>query len=128
MGDIDKMIAHTGCDAVMIGRAARGNPWIFARQVKEDLSGTEICATISDHVVTMVDYYGERLGLRLFRKHLKHYLAGMDVNDDALIGRLLGEEYLEGFIFILLELETAIQSKRCSSRRISDSKALSIVN
>jgi len=73
--DIDRMKAHTGCDAVMIGRAAIGNPWIFSRLDRESLVLEDITATIRNHLREMVDYYGESLGLVLFRKHLKHYLA-----------------------------------------------------
>ena len=71
------MKAHTGCEAVMIGRAAIGNPWIFGRLQRDELSNGEIVATIQYHLREMGDYYGEKLGLLLFRKHLKHYLAEM---------------------------------------------------
>lgn len=73
--DIERMKAHTGCDAVMIGRAAIGNPWIFSRLKRQELSTSEITATVQYHLGEMVDYYGEKLGVVLFRKHLKHYLA-----------------------------------------------------
>jgi len=73
--DIDRMKSHTGCDAVMIGRAAIGNPWIFSRLQRQAQSKSELSATIQYHVQEMVSYYGEKLGIVLFRKHLKHYLV-----------------------------------------------------
>ena len=73
--DIARMKAHTGCDAVMIGRAAIGNPWIFSRLKREDLPVTELITAVQYHVREMVGYYGEKLGIVLFRKHLKHYLS-----------------------------------------------------
>jgi tRNA-dihydrouridine synthase len=72
--DIDCMKAHTGCDAVMIGRAAIGNPWIFARIDKADVAYEDVVAAIRLHLKEMVAYYGEKEGLKLFRKHLKRYL------------------------------------------------------
>jgi nifR3 family TIM-barrel protein len=75
--DIDRMKAHTGCDAVMIGRAAIGNPWIFGRLTREILSPADIIATVKQHLCEMDAYYGDMLGVVLFRKHLKQYLAGM---------------------------------------------------
>ena len=75
-GDVDRMLAETGCDAVMIGRGAIGNPWIFARRDKESLSFAEAARTVRKHLATMCDYYGEH-GLVLFRKHLKRYFGGM---------------------------------------------------
>ncbi|GIK58437.1 MAG: tRNA dihydrouridine synthase DusB [Chloroflexi bacterium] len=74
--DIDRMKAHTGCDAVMIGRAAIGNPWIFARRSREDVGLADVVTAVRRHAYEMARYYGESYGLRQFRKHLKQYAAG----------------------------------------------------
>lgn len=72
--DIDRMKAETGCDAVMVGRAAIGNPWIFARQEKAALPLADILAAVRRHLAEMLAYYGDPYGLIQFRKHLKSYL------------------------------------------------------
>jgi nifR3 family TIM-barrel protein len=74
--DVDCMINQTGCQAVMVGRGAIGNPWLLARQDKEALRFPVLVQVIRDHLALMVAYYGER-GLILFRKHLKRYFGGM---------------------------------------------------
>jgi len=74
--DIDAMKAHTGCDAVMIGRGAVGNPWIFSRKHRDELDFDEITETIRFHLQEMLAYYGDPKGLILFRKHLRRYLSG----------------------------------------------------
>lgn len=125
VGDIDKMIAHTGCDAVMIGRAAIGNPWIFNRQSKENLTPEEFVSTIRCHLNEMVGYYGEKLGMQLFRKHIKHYLANMPESREIL-SQMLRVAQLNGFFLLLSELETIVQVSRPKSFLISDSKAISI--
>jgi nifR3 family TIM-barrel protein len=86
--DIQALRDHTGCEAVMIGRAAIGNPWIFARRSKEELSHAEILDGVRLHAREMVDYYGEKYGLVLFRKHLKQYISEMP-GADALLPELL---------------------------------------
>lgn len=74
--DIDAMLRQTGCQAVMIGRGAIGNPWLFARVDKQQLSLSEALAITTRHLDLMLEYHGER-GLILFRKHVKRYLAGL---------------------------------------------------
>jgi len=80
-----QMLRTTGCDGVMIGRAARGNPWIF-RQVTHFLrSGSEPEAadvhTRLDyclrHVRQAMQFYGAERGLRKMRKHMAVYVKGM---------------------------------------------------
>lgn len=74
--DIDRMKAHTGCDAVMVGRGAIGNPWIFGRRARRDLRFEELTNTIRIHLRAMLAYYGE-YGVVLFRKHLERYLKDL---------------------------------------------------
>ena len=79
------MFRHTGCDGVMIGRAVRGNPWIFG-QVKAFLTdgtviskppASEIIAMIRKHTELMIKYKGEYTALREMRKHTAWYTAGL---------------------------------------------------
>ncbi len=81
----EEMLKRTGCDGVMIGRAARGNPWIF-RQVAAWLQdGTvlpkpkkeEVKATIMRHARLQLEYKGEYTGIREMRKHVSWYTAGL---------------------------------------------------
>lgn len=74
--DIDAMLSQTDCQAVMIGRGAIGNPWLFARVDKSQLKFAEAAHVIREHLERMVAYHGPR-GLILFRKHVKRYLAGL---------------------------------------------------
>lgn len=83
--DAKKMKEYTGCDGVMIGRAARGNPWIF-KQVSEYLNNgvivekpsmDEVKAMIVRHARMLCDYKGEYTGVREMRKHVAWYTQGM---------------------------------------------------
>jgi tRNA-dihydrouridine synthase B len=74
--DAARLQAYTGCEAVMIGRGARGNPWIFAGLAREEITLGHFLATINYHLDEMLAYYGEH-GLILFRKHLKRYFRGL---------------------------------------------------
>lgn len=82
--DAAKMIEQTGCDGVMIGRASRGNPWIF-RQVSEYLENgkiiepptiTEVKKMMLRHARLQLQYRGEYTGIREMRKHVAWYTAG----------------------------------------------------
>ena len=104
-----KMMEETGCDGVMIGRASRGNPWIFRQLVEYDKTGNiperpdvaELKAMILRHARLQLQYKGEYTGIREMRKHVAWYTAGYPhsaairrrVNEIETIGQL--EEMLE---------------------------------
>lgn len=79
-----RMMELTGCDGVMVGRAARGNPWIF-REIKEYLqegaagpppTKEEKKAMVLRHAALLLEYKGEYTGIREMRKHVSWYTAG----------------------------------------------------
>lgn len=90
-GDVDSpekaeaLLKETGCDGVMIGRAVRGNPWIFRElnhyfQTGEKLqrpSAEEIREMILRHARMQIEKKGEFTGIREMRKHVAWYTVGM---------------------------------------------------
>jgi nifR3 family TIM-barrel protein len=75
---INEMIQHTGCQAVMIGRGAIGNPWIFNTESPEQIPLVERFRVMQQHLNLMTEYYGDR-GIVLFRKHVKKYLLSASI-------------------------------------------------
>lgn len=81
----ERMLKETGCDAVMVGRAAQGNPFIF-KKIDCYLKGLEYTeptleewkSTILRHAQLQLEYKGEYIGIREMRKHLSWYLKGFD--------------------------------------------------
>lgn len=73
--DVERMLTMTGCDGVMVGRGAIGNPWIFAGISRANLTFADIVRIVRLHLAEMVAYYDEKHGLRQFRKHLQRYLG-----------------------------------------------------
>jgi tRNA-dihydrouridine synthase B len=79
------VLQHTGVDAVMIGRAAQGRPWLFREieyflQTGEHLPApqiTEIQTVLNEHLLDLYDFYGEHTGLRVARKHISWYTRGL---------------------------------------------------
>jgi tRNA-dihydrouridine synthase B len=86
-GDIDSpvkaafVLKHTGADAVMVGRAAQGRPWIF-REISHYLATgqelppptlTEVRDILMGHLAHLHAFYGEPQGVRIARKHLGWY-------------------------------------------------------
>jgi len=74
VADIERMKTHTGVDGVMIGRAAIGNPWIFARKERSWVSRAEVVALMRRHLALNLDFYGPDSGVVLFRKHAARYI------------------------------------------------------
>lgn len=79
-----KMIEETGVDGIMIGRAARGNPWIFG-QIRDYLETgilpekptlEEVQKMMLRHAAMQLEYKGEYTGIREMRKHVAWYTAG----------------------------------------------------
>ena len=90
-GDIDTpekakaVLAATGADAVMIGRAAQGRPWIF-REIDHFLRTgaylpaplvTEVAALMEEHLLAHYAFYGDYLGVRTARKHIGWYVRSL---------------------------------------------------
>jgi len=98
-GDIDtpqkakKILDYTNADAVMIGRAAQGQPWLF-KQIADYLNGGTVseipsseqrATIITDHLNAVHKFYGKLLGVRLARKHIKWYLQNWETNTPELL-------------------------------------------
>jgi nifR3 family TIM-barrel protein len=86
--DIHQMKSHTSCDGVMIGRGAKGNPWIFQRRKREEVSLEEVASIIHLHLNLMLQFYGLELGVRHFRKHLAAYLKPLQLESSTRIAFL----------------------------------------
>jgi len=81
--DIRRMKEHTNCDAVMIGRGAIANPWIFAGFDREQVPAELVRETIHEHLEKSIQFYGEEDGQRLFRKYAVQYLLMQSLDRDA---------------------------------------------
>ena len=81
-----EMRERTGCDGVMIGRGAQGNPWIFHELLEYDRTGKlpprpskeQIKETMLRHARLQLEFKGEYLGIREMRKHVAWYTKGME--------------------------------------------------
>lgn len=83
--DARRMMHETGCDAVMIGRAGQGNPWLFKRTIHFLKTGElmpeptldERIEIILKHTKMLIDYKGDFTGIREMRSHLASYIKGI---------------------------------------------------
>lgn len=79
------MFSQTGCDAVMIGRGAQGNPFIFKEinelmetgEVKTHITQTQRLEYMKEHIDLLIKLKGEYVGIREARKHIAWYTKGM---------------------------------------------------
>lgn len=80
-----RLLEETGCDAVMVGRGAQGNPWIFSRILRYLEDGVLLpeptprqkIETILRHMDMLIDHKGERTGILEMRSHIAWYIKGM---------------------------------------------------
>lgn len=77
--DIERLKRETGCDGVMIGRGAIGNPWLFQRGSGNTPPLEDRVRILQEHLDHMISYYGESQGIIRFRKHLKRYLEPISI-------------------------------------------------
>jgi tRNA-dihydrouridine synthase B len=89
-GDIDspqkarEVLAYTGVDGLMIGRAAQGRPWIFREidhylntgELKASPAPSEVRDILLQHLDNLYQFYGEYTGVRVARKHIAWYSKG----------------------------------------------------
>jgi tRNA-dihydrouridine synthase B len=104
--DVKRMTEYTGCDAVMIGRGAEGNPFIF-RQANEylkygkvDFNPTphERLLQMTEHIEMLVREKGEERGIKEARKHIAWYIKGLS-----------GSSRLKGEVFKISDIATMRQ-------------------
>lgn len=108
-----RRMRETGVDAIMVGRAALGNPWLI-REIAHAMAGSEVPEPPSvaervdfglAHLDAMVDRYGEKSGVLQMRKHLGWYLKGVE-GAAVLRERINHEPFAQGVHAILAEART----------------------
>ena len=111
--DAERILDYTGCDGVMIGRGAQGNPWIFSRIAHYLKSGEMLpeptpvqrINKAMEHVRLLVKYKGEYLGIREARKHVAWYIKGLK-NAARIRQRVMKASGVEEMEQMLKEWET----------------------
>ena len=112
VADIKRMQAHTGCEAVMIGRGAMANPWIFSGRDREQIPPEEVRAFMREHLKRNIEFYGEEDGQRLFRKYVAQYLMMKNLSREErrdILSKKPPEEFLavlEAVAVTLAEIRT----------------------
>ena len=104
------MMEQTGCDGVMIGRGAQGNPWIFSELIEYEKTGVmperpsmeEMKEMMLRHTRLQMQYKGEYLGIREMRKHISWYTSGLQ-NSAKLRGQINAVESYEELANLLEE-------------------------
>lgn len=107
----EAMVKETGCDGIMIGRAAQGNPWIFSQIIKWQMTGEyakrpdleQVVAMIRRHAGMQIELKGEYTGIREMRKHAAWYMSGYK-NSSKFRGKINEVESMEQLDELLNEL------------------------
>jgi nifR3 family TIM-barrel protein len=106
--DAKRMLDQTGCDGVMIGRAALGNPWMLYRTVQyltngdlpADPSAEEKMRIATLHMDRLINLKGERVAVKEMRKHMAWYLKGLR-NTARVKDQLMEQTTRDGMVRIL---------------------------
>ncbi len=115
-GDVDSpqrarcVLEQTGCDGIMLGRAAQGRPWIFDEvnfflstgELRADLALEKVRDIMRAHLEDLYSFYGDETGVRVARKHLSWYFR-QHPGQDALRNRLVLIETPQEQLSTLLE-------------------------
>ncbi len=111
-----KMREETGCDGLMIGRGADGNPWLF-RELAAALAGKvqpmkptleERLAQAAEHLKMLIDYKGEYISVKEMRRHISAYLKGMP-HAAEFRGRFHKVDTKEQFLELLAEYKVCAE-------------------
>lgn len=118
--DAKKMLEETGCDAIMVGRGAQGNPWIFNKIVNylnfngntADITYDDKINMIKRHMQMLIDLKGEASGVREMRKHIAWYIKGMR-NSAALKDKVFRASTQQEMLDLLNEYIDGINDINC---------------
>lgn len=110
------VLEYTGCDYLMVGRGALGNPWVF-REINEYFDKgiitppptlEEKCDVLLQHISAVVAYKGESIGMREARKHTAYYLKGFK-NAAKLRNLAFSMETKEDLLRLIAEIKNSNQ-------------------
>jgi tRNA-dihydrouridine synthase len=105
------MQAYTGCEAVMVGRGAMANPWIFSGLDRENVPPEEVRRFMREHLKRNIEFYGEEDGQRLFRKYVAQYLMMKNLTREERRD-ILSKKPREEFLAVLDEVALTLAEIR----------------
>lgn len=106
--DAINIAEYTGCDGIMIGRGALGNPWIF-KQIQQKLSGEKVQYPASEEIINIciehfkraVFYHGEYRAVKEMRKHIAWYIKGL--KDCTKVKNMINSQHEASQVINILE-------------------------
>lgn len=112
-----KMLEYTNCDAIMLGRGARGNPWIF-KNILEYMNGEKVnypkdyerIEKAIEHLELACAFKGEKIGVREMRKHIAWYLKGLK-GSNQIKNSINTIQTLEGMKTLLLDYSDSLKKQ-----------------
>lgn len=113
VSDIDNVFQLTGCDAVMIGRAALENPWLFSRLDRAEVRADTVQELMVEHLQASLAYYGDDRGIVLFRKYAKRLLQPYELPTEQMKNLLTlidPNEFMNGLNLIFQQVRLAQQN------------------